>query len=804
MKKKLPAMLLVSSLSVSMLAACGSSSGGESSSNSSGNASEATNDSEAQSGEAGGVSGEGAGEYTYHSVTSTITTWNPTDWQISSEGDIIDYTSATFYDFRMNAAKDGYDIVPDFALEMPQDVTAEYAGNEIYGIPADAAEGYAWKVVMRQDARWEDGTPISAADVEYSLQQYLNPEMKNFRASSFFSGSLGLANAYAYYQNDRAGGVNYSLATDNEALTMADFTPGEDGQYADADGNKAYFGWTAVIDNDWVGGEALAEYVDYMTEETAGGLEALANEDGYIPVTEESYSLLYSFTGSDDWGNEAEENLINYLFYEDGIVAEMPWENVGFVKDDDYTFTLVLANQCSEFDFLYNIGGLYLLKEDLYEAGKQETGGVVKSSYGTAVDKYSSYGPYKVAVYQADKQIKMVKNENWYGYTDGNHEGQYQTTAIDLQWIDEKTTQLSLFLQGNLDDYSLSSDDVETYGTSDYLYFMPESYTYYLTLNTDFDALKALETEGTNKTIYTYPDFRKAFSLSIDRTDYVRSCTTASQPAYGILNSIYICDPETGMSYRDAEFAQQTLCDVYGVSSVSELTGYDKEQAAALFQSAYDQCYEDGNIKDGDIIEIEYHVYGSEANYQKMVDFVDNALKEAVKGTSLENRISVVLVEDQDFYNTMMKGQDDLVLGAWGGSDMNPYGMMQCYTDPDYILEYGFDSSQPLTLSVGGEELTKSYFDWYDALCYGEYAIADLDVRNEVLAGMEKGLLLNYHIIPMYALTSGTLYSHRIVLGSEEFINSLVGFGGIQFMTYTMDDAEWAAYCAEQGNSLTY
>ena len=77
-------------------------------------------------------------------------------------------------------------------------------------------------------------------------------------------------------------------------------------------------------------------------------------------------------------------------------------------------------------------------------------------------------------------------------------------------------------------------------------------------------------------------------------------------------------------------------------------------------------------------------------------------------------------------------------------------------------------------------------------------------MRNEILAGMEKGLLLKYHMTPIFSSCGASLASHRIVYGSEEYINSIVGRGGIQFMTYTMNDAEWASYCAEQGNQLSY
>lgn len=791
MKKKFISILLTACMAVTLFTGCGKNAD-ESSSAAGGAAA-------AQEGNDDGQEGT----YTYQGTYSAVSTWNPTDWQISTEYELVGYTMTPFYGFWMNEAKDGYDIVCELAAEFPVDLTSEYAGNETYGVPADATEGYAWQIKMREDATWEDGTPITADDVEYSLQQFLNPEMKNYRASLFYVGGTGLANAEGYYNSDKAGGAKLTLATEL-GIAMSDLSAGEDGQYADADGNKAYFGWSAIIDNEWMGGYALTDYADYMTEDTYNSLEALANEDGYIPMTDESIALLHSFTGSESWGNESEEDLINYAFREDGILEATPWEDVGYVRDDDYTFTVILKNPSTLFNLESNIANLVLLNKELYEANKQETGGLIKSSYGTAVDRYSSYGPYKITGYQEAKEVRLSKNENWFGYSDGNHEGQYQTTNITLQQIDEHTTQLSLFLQGKLDAVTLISNDMEKYGTSDYVYFTPESYTYYLAFNTDFDMLKSRETEGVNKTIITYLDFRKAVSYSIDRTDYVKSCTASDNPAYGLLNDVYICDPDTGLAYRDCEYAQDTLREVYGVDDISNLTGYNKEEASKLLQSAYDQCYADGNISDADIVEIDYHSYGSESGYQKRIDYVQDALLAAAEGTSLEGRIKVNLVEDQDLYNTMRAGQDDMILGAWGGADLDPYNMMICYTDPSYIYEYGFDPYQNLTISVQGKDITMSYYDWYNELYGGEYAVAELDVRNEILAGMEKGLLLNYHMIPVNSTCAASLYSQRVIPGSEEYINSIVQRGGIQFMTYSMNDAEWADYCAQQNNNLSY
>lgn len=377
-------------------------------------------------------------------------------------------------------------------------------------------------------------------------------------------------------------------------------------------------------------------------------------------------------------------------------------------------------------------------------SGKSRHGGKPRRrrrSYGTGVDKFSSYGPYKIVSYQESKEIVFTRNEGWFGYADERYDGMYQTTDINLQQIDEHTTQLSMFLQGNLDAVGLAQDDMEKYGTSDYVYYTPTSNTYYLALNTDFDMLKSREVDGVNKTILTYIDFRKAMSYSFDRSDYVKSCAPTCDPAFGLLNDMYICDPVTGEAYRDCEYAQAALCEIYGVDSVDDLTGYNKDEASRLLQSAYDQCLADGNISDTDVVEVEYHVYGTDSIYQKMVDYIQDAMLAAAEGTSLEGRIKFVLVEDQDYYNTMQNGQDDMINGAWGGAELDPYSMMICWTDPDYVMEYGFDVYQDLTISVQGEDVTLSYYDWYNELYNGYYAIANLDVRNEILAGMEKGLL---------------------------------------------------------------
>ena len=56
---------------------------------------------------------------------------------------------------------------PVVAAQLPEDVTDAYVGS--YGIPADAARGYAYRIILKDDARWENGTFITADDCVFSI-----------------------------------------------------------------------------------------------------------------------------------------------------------------------------------------------------------------------------------------------------------------------------------------------------------------------------------------------------------------------------------------------------------------------------------------------------------------------------------------------------------------------------------------------------------------------------------------------------------------------------------------------------------
>ena len=181
---------------------------------------------------------------------------------------------------------------------------------------------------------------------------------------------------------------------------------------------------------------------------------------------------------------------------------------------------------------------------------------------------------------------------------------------------------------------------MELYGNSEYTYYTPQSYTWVLSFNTDPEMLESEDTDTVCHSILQLQDFRHAISLSLDRVGFSQTLAAAT-PGYGLLNYSYICDPDTGELYRDSEYAKQALCELYGVDDESEITGYDKAAAAALFQSAYNDAIAQGIMNATQTIELDFHCWDETKLYQDWTNFIQAAIDDATVGTSLEDKITV-------------------------------------------------------------------------------------------------------------------------------------------------------------------
>lgn len=801
--------------------------------------------------------------YTYRSTIAVEpTNFNPHTWETNSDSVISGYAEMGFvepiYDM---VKKDGsYTWAYEMATAI-EDYTASATAEEKakWNIKDEETSGRMYKISLNPNAKWANGTPINADTYVYSMQQLLDPKMHNYRANNYISGDSSIVGASTYYWS---GCLNYVTLDEYPAFGTTNTTV-----YLDVTALMAAGFGLAPED---VKGSGYDSYLVYGTDGEGKNLyiydtyAELFTGDCRVALTSEKLTqFLADFAKTGfysamrmEWpeastvmeiaGKKTELTEEDLKALGDAIyVLSVPYTNpevsyedtVGLYKVDDYTIMYVLNSYYSEFYFKMSMSSTWLVYEPLYEAGKSTVGNLVTTNYGTSVDTYMSYGPYQFSSYEVGKQLKFTRNENWYGYSDGKHEGQYQTDQVVLDVVGEHATALLGFQQGLYDDVSLDSVDMQKFGNSEWLRIVNTTYTWRLAFNDDLETLKKLEgTSGNNKQVLANQKFRNAFSLAINRQKFVNEAVGAGSPAYALINTLYMYDVENNPNsvYRYSDAAMKAIVSMYGIEygegktyktlreAYDAITGYDLDEAKRLMQEAYEECIENGTYTDGQKISLDLVVTSRDSISEaarKNATVLNEFLQEAVKGTGFEKGgIELNAINLSDYYNKMLDGACEMVFAAWGGAVYWPYNTIQCYVNDEAgttTIHEGacwdpMKTNLTLTLDFNengiieeDETITMTYNKWGQELTAGKYAQGSFELKNQIMAELEKGVLGMYHTIPLYCDATTSLDSKRLQYATEEY-NIMYGFGGIRFLTYSHTDAEWADYVASQGGTLNY
>ena len=795
--------------------------------------------------------------YTYNDWVSNLSAnWNIHTYETNDQAYPIDFVTSGLYSFIFNDALnpvagrepyEGYMIVPEMAASLPVDVTEQVKAEGRFYIPEDAAFGFAYTIDLNPLACFEDGTPITADDYVESMKRLLDPKLQNYRASGYYEGDFCIAGAQSYAHS------GMTVLEDNGvtgAYTVADLVKGEDGVYTTPNGGIVYIAVAYGID--WCGGNSLADYVNdygdtYFGMETWDELYAMIDENGLVPLTDEALALLIPVTTTNSAWGETEADIPNYLVYGQ-TYPEVSYDTVGLYKSGEYQITLVLNQFLAGFNLLYNLAGNWLVKTDLYDACLQETDYGWVSTYCTSMETTCSYGPYKMSSYEPGQSMHFVKNENWYGYTDGKHvyvdpnDGltypMYMTTEIDCVVPTENVW--NMFVRGELMQYGLSGSDFDYYRDSPYCYFTPGQATYFLLINGNMPAIKDREAAADfDQSAYdletlTLTSFHRALGLTYDKDLYCANRSPADSGAFGLIGHAYISDPMTGERYRDTTAAKLVLCEVYGVDpsnfnsldeAVDSITGYDPVAAKMWYQTAYDEALAAGYITDTNndgtcdqTIRLTYSASSVSSTLLDTLAYLTEKANEVTAGTPFEGKIEFVASDPlgNDWSSMIKSGLCDTCLGGWTGSAMNPYGLIEVYTNPSYQYDaQWFDStSVDMTLTINGESVTLNLHEWTLALNgtvvtkngrdynFGDGIVSN-DIRVEILAGLEKTILLEYNYLPFIEDGSMALLTQKAHYVVEDY-NPVMGRGGIAYLRYYYNDAEWAAYVAECGGKLNY
>lgn len=766
--------------------------------------------------------------YTMREYTAQM----PSQWCTILSSDNVNntmesYFTSAFYEFNYKFDANGKIVPGAYTVEYSaatklEDVTKKYAGK--YGLAADAEKGQAFAMTLRNDLKWDDGTPIKAADFVYTMTQQLSPKYLFATASNYYSGNYVIHNAQNYVKQGQKGMFPaYSV--------MKEYNVADDAKliYSTTNSRVAEKGFTPE--------NIVALFgIEGMTVEKINALngKSLADIKKDATLNETWEALLGA------WKTDPNEELD--FFETEYEYPAMDFSEVGyFVGDNEYELVMVIDGTLNPLDAEGNLtyeAGYYfsnwpLVKKDLWERCEDQSKTPYANSYCTTQEKSASWGPYKLTNYQDQKTYTVSRNDKWFGYGLPQYANQYQTDAIVTEKIEEWDTAWLAFQKGNLDGIGMDVKIAADYRTSKRAYFTPETYTF--DLNIQSNAIS--RTDKRNNLLLNYADFRKAISLSLDRDDYCAKNNPSSQAALGLLNSMYYNDVENGKVYRDSVQAKEAILNAYGATknadgswkvgettytdieeALDATTGYNLTLARQLVESAIAQAKTDGKYSDGEEIILTYGIETQTANTDRVKNWFQAAFDNMTKGTSIEGKIKIeyFMFSSARWSEQFADGEYDLCFGAWGNAPFNPAYLLcetQISDENRYAVKW-----DPKTVSVTVKATpdadhkdgiyTYNLAQWRLILqgkdgCPVNFKNFPMEDQLTALGAVETAILKEYYSIPVFSRYSASLMGYKVDYISYEY-NTFMGYGGIRYMTFNYDDTAWAEFVASNNNILNY
>lgn len=751
------------------------------------------------------------------------------------------YFTSSFYEFNYKFDANGKIVPGAYTVEYSastklEDVTKKYAGQ--YGLAADAEKGQAFAMTLRNDLKWDDGTPIKAADFVYTMSQQLSPKYLFATASNYYSGNYVIHNAQNYVKQGQKGWFDNG----NMNLAYSDLALGADGKYT-LKGNECTIALKKPLV--WLQGNTLDSYVtnapQYFDTAAYASLLALADANGDVAVTAESLALLTTvITAKAAWG-ETKENTVGYMYVNYEYPA-MDFSEVGyFVGDNEYELVMVIDGTLNPLDAEGNLtyeAGYYfsnwpLVKKDLWERCEDQSKTPYANSYCTTQEKSASWGPYKLTNYQDQKTYTVSRNDKWFGYGLPQYANQYQTDAIVTEKIEEWDTAWLAFQKGNLDGIGMNVKIAADYRTSKRAYFTPETWTFDLNIQSNANS----RTDKRNNLLLNYADFRKAISLSLDRDDYCAKNNPSSQAALGLLNSMYYYDVENGKVYRESIQAKEAILNAYGATknadgswkvgettytdiedALDATTGYNLTLARQLVENAIAQAKTDGKYSDGEEIILTYGIETQSADTDRVKNWFQAAFDNMTKGTSIEGKVKIeyFMFSSATWSEQFSAGEYDLCFGAWGNAAFNPAYLLcetQISDENRYAVKWDPTTVEVTVKATPDDKhkdgnYTYNLAQWRLILqgkdgCPVNFKNFPMEDQLAALGAVETAILKEYYSIPVFSRYSASLMGYKVDYISYEY-NTFMGYGGIRYMTFNYDDTAWAEFVASNNNILNY
>ncbi len=799
----------------------------------------------------------------YNTTTSVMpSNWNEFTYQDNNDRQILANITSSFFEYDYKF-EDDEKYLPDGSINVDglvegaytvnysaatklEDVTATVDAKWGYTDAQKAEGGYAWKITLRDDLKWDDGTPIKAADFEYSMKQILDPAFMNYRANTYYD-TLMIKNSKVYFFQNQEGtyqGVgDLGYSSNQEALDAGmtiwvniwDFWGAEG--YKDAEGNEAPQ-WVSLTDDTVYdkegGGDPISGKI--VADQYGAYIEVGAGYASYVGI------------------------------FVENTVRDVKWEDVGLYAIESENAVVVCMDKA--YSFLkedgslsvwapYYFSGLPLAHQAKFEdsnTAPAEGATLWTSNYNSSLETTASWGPYKLAEFEAGSHYKLVKNENWYGWNMELYKNQFNISAINCRKVEEFTTRWMGFLNGTYDDGELQTENYVDYQDSKYVYYTSTSTgTYGMQLYSNLNVLKNSEN---NNGILAILEFRQAFNLALNRSDIVEKIWPGSVvPCFGLLSPGYYYDIENapeledGGVYRNTTVAKEGILRAYGFVqgtdgkwSNLELTGLTTDDAYELL-TGYNPSLAKEKIKEAIAIltanaeEYGYDstknitlVYGSSVDNAKQrfrASYIQDVLDDLTKGTELEDKIDVVFDASagSKWSDAFRSGNTQIGFGyGFTGNAFNPFDILGAFVNPEDDLNYHmyWDTSAidlTLTMPAGnyegaGQTITMSVQNWFFCLnglagtenqpkTYNWGAgFAPVEARLMILSALEEITIKESRSVMLISDGGGSFLGAKFSYISRDE-NTFMGFGGMRYMIVNYTDEEWAEYVKANNNDLS-
>ena len=401
-------------------------------------------------------------------------------------------------------------------------------------------------------------------------------------------------------------------------------------------------------------------------------------------------------------------------------------EEVGIEATDDCTLriTCTLPVTADKLMRLFETPYTMVVYRPLYEASNSEGG----SAYGTSAETFMSAGPMILTRWEKDALYCFDRNPD-YIYAD-----RYFIDGVDVSVVPDSNTATELFLSGKLDYLSISYSQWESFEDDPRVYDFWGNSLQYMYVNLG---------NPNQQNLLGDIDFRRALYYGAERTSL--SAALGAIPATRLVRKAVVGDPATGTAFVELEGAGDYVDDGYTV--------YDPNIAKEYL----DRALEKRGIKQADM-EI---YYGESATHSRAASEILHAQYSHLFGGKLKVTLRSVPAALQ--YNLRRWNPDDPTAFDTSIGSITPSA-----DAPHYTFQYYVSSYSPPRFCYSNAE--------YDRLYAEAVSESDPIKSARICMHLEQILLSDLVIIPLYELPSKALFSGRIKLPSDGFVNNF-GFG---------------------------